>query len=465
VGALVGLVVAGGSARLAMGLIALADDREDFGALTGSGAFVGEVTFGGTVAVLATGTALGIMIIDLAFVIWFGAWVSAAVRLLLARKGDLFDELGRYPAGLLVGVWGLASVSIVASGADDWWRWLLVDAAAFATAIYTLWPRRPAAAAGRPAQARDGAPGRAVERARPDAAVTASWWMEQAIAYAFLAACVYGFHEAFARIVVEVRASIGLGSLAWTSSERLTGEVVVFAFGVTASLASVGLLLMLLNGWLRRRSELIAGWRHQRSVLLVIAAAPIAACLLPSLEHGSLLGGVLLRLSLLFYAFWRDRGCPPERATDFLKSPWSRALGRVRRTGPRVRTPAPTADASRPSGSKRERLSAPPQNPAPLSAQRRPAPWARCLRRLWRRWWSRSPRPWTRAVHGVLRRSCSPWRSRRLRCGSGSGGSRAHSENRCDGCLLTVPPEAHAGRRKAVGRLLAAFRVLHTRPN
>jgi hypothetical protein len=344
VGALVGLVVAGGSARLAMGLIALADDREDFGALTGSGAFVGEVTFGGTVAVLATGTALGIMIIDLAFVIWFGAWVSAAVRLLLARKGDLFDELGRYPAGLLVGVWGLASVSIVASGADDWWRWLLVDAAAFATAIYTLWPRRPAAAAGRPAQARDGAPGRAVERARPDAAVTASWWMEQAIAYAFLAACVYGFHEAFARIVVEVRASIGLGSLAWTSSERLTGEVVVFAFGVTASLASVGLLLMLLNGWLRRRSELIAGWRHQRSVLLVIAAAPIAACLLPSLEHGSLLGGVLLRLSLLFYAFWRDRGCPPERATDFLKSPWSRALGRVRRTGPRVRTPAPTAD-------------------------------------------------------------------------------------------------------------------------
>jgi hypothetical protein len=44
-----------------MGLIALADDREDFGAITGSGAFVGEITFGGTVAVLATGMALGIV--------------------------------------------------------------------------------------------------------------------------------------------------------------------------------------------------------------------------------------------------------------------------------------------------------------------------------------------------------------------------------------------------------------------
>jgi len=44
VGAPVGLIVAGGGARLAMGLIALADDREDFGSITGSGAFVGEIT-------------------------------------------------------------------------------------------------------------------------------------------------------------------------------------------------------------------------------------------------------------------------------------------------------------------------------------------------------------------------------------------------------------------------------------
>jgi hypothetical protein len=70
VGALVGLVVAGGGARLAMRLVALADDREDFGAITGSGAFVGEITLGGTVAVLLTGLALGIV----------GACVYVALR-------------------------------------------------------------------------------------------------------------------------------------------------------------------------------------------------------------------------------------------------------------------------------------------------------------------------------------------------------------------------------------------------
>jgi hypothetical protein len=70
VGALVGLVVAGGGSRLAMGLIALADDREDFGAITGSGAFVGEITLGGTLAVLATGMVLGV----------FGAGAYVALR-------------------------------------------------------------------------------------------------------------------------------------------------------------------------------------------------------------------------------------------------------------------------------------------------------------------------------------------------------------------------------------------------
>jgi hypothetical protein len=70
VGALVGLVVAGGGARLAMRLVALADDREDFGAITGSGAFVWEITLGGTVAVLLTGLALGIV----------GACVYVALR-------------------------------------------------------------------------------------------------------------------------------------------------------------------------------------------------------------------------------------------------------------------------------------------------------------------------------------------------------------------------------------------------
>lgn len=77
VGALVGLIVAGGGSRLAMRLIAIADDREDFGSTTGSGAFVGEITFGGTVAVLVTGVALGI----------FGAFGYVALRSWLPASG------------------------------------------------------------------------------------------------------------------------------------------------------------------------------------------------------------------------------------------------------------------------------------------------------------------------------------------------------------------------------------------
>jgi hypothetical protein len=77
VGATVGLLVAGGGARLAMRLIALADNREDFGATTGSEATVGEITLGGTVAVLLTGLALGIM----------GALLYVALRAWLPVRG------------------------------------------------------------------------------------------------------------------------------------------------------------------------------------------------------------------------------------------------------------------------------------------------------------------------------------------------------------------------------------------
>jgi ABC-type transport system involved in cytochrome c biogenesis permease subunit len=77
VGALVGLVVGGGGARLAMRLIALADDREDFGSITGSGAFVGDITLGGTVNVLLFCMALGI----------FGAFLYVALRSWLPARG------------------------------------------------------------------------------------------------------------------------------------------------------------------------------------------------------------------------------------------------------------------------------------------------------------------------------------------------------------------------------------------
>ncbi len=84
VGALVGLVVAGGGSRLAMRLVALADDQEDFGFVTGSGAFVGEITVAGTIAVLGTGIVLGIV----------GAFLYLALRRWLparpSHRGALF---------------------------------------------------------------------------------------------------------------------------------------------------------------------------------------------------------------------------------------------------------------------------------------------------------------------------------------------------------------------------------------
>ena len=60
VGAFLGLIVAGGGSRVAMRVIALADDREDFGLSTEGGDIIGEVTLEGTLFVLFTGLVLGI---------------------------------------------------------------------------------------------------------------------------------------------------------------------------------------------------------------------------------------------------------------------------------------------------------------------------------------------------------------------------------------------------------------------
>ena len=58
IGALAGLV-GGGGARIAMRLIALADDREDFGRVTSAQGVVGDFTADGTLAVFGSGFALG----------------------------------------------------------------------------------------------------------------------------------------------------------------------------------------------------------------------------------------------------------------------------------------------------------------------------------------------------------------------------------------------------------------------
>ena len=82
VGALLGLVIAGGGSRGAMRLIALADDREDFGLPTEGGDIVGEVTLEGTFVVLFTGVVLGIV----------GAFLYLALRRWLPERA-LFRTL------------------------------------------------------------------------------------------------------------------------------------------------------------------------------------------------------------------------------------------------------------------------------------------------------------------------------------------------------------------------------------
>ena len=61
VGGLLGLLIAGTGSRIAMRLIALADNREDFGRVTSAEAVVGDVTLDGTLTVLRTGVLLGIL--------------------------------------------------------------------------------------------------------------------------------------------------------------------------------------------------------------------------------------------------------------------------------------------------------------------------------------------------------------------------------------------------------------------
>lgn len=65
IGALVGLVVAGGGGRLAMRLVALADGREDFGRLTEGGNVVGDITLGGTLFVVMLGLGQGLLVATL----------------------------------------------------------------------------------------------------------------------------------------------------------------------------------------------------------------------------------------------------------------------------------------------------------------------------------------------------------------------------------------------------------------
>jgi len=100
-----------------MRLIALADDREDFGRVTSAQAVVGEVTAGGTLAVFGTGLSLGIFggVLYVALRRWLPAdpwlrtltfaWTLVGPGLLLTVEGNQEDFTFLH-LGLSLGLFG-----------------------------------------------------------------------------------------------------------------------------------------------------------------------------------------------------------------------------------------------------------------------------------------------------------------------------------------------------------------------
>jgi hypothetical protein len=131
VGALAGLVIGGAGSRLAMRLVALADEREDFGRETSAGAVVGDVTAGGTLVVFVTGLALGVFggVLYLALRHWLPgdqrlrtlafAWSVTGVGVFQTVNGNqedfVFLDLGRSLGlfGLTFLLFGLAVPPLV----------------------------------------------------------------------------------------------------------------------------------------------------------------------------------------------------------------------------------------------------------------------------------------------------------------------------------------------------------------
>lgn len=104
-------------------------------------------------------------------------------------------------------------------------------------------------------------------------------------------------------------------------ADDLLARATVFVIFFAASQISTAALQRGFARSLQHDWSVVEKWRHRRVALLALFALPIAACIVPSITTGALLGGVLLRLATLFAAWWLTRDAPPERDADFLS--WS----------------------------------------------------------------------------------------------------------------------------------------------
>ena len=121
-----------------------------------------------------------------------------------------------------------------------------------------------------------------------------------------------------------MRLSAGLGPdfpcvLSW-----LFTSVVAWMATFLMSLMSTSLLIKCLHRALERDWEFARTSPRRRTYVFLLAAAPIAACSVPSVLHGALLAGVLFKLTTLVA---RN---PPSRAAGgcyILRSPRIAAAG------------------------------------------------------------------------------------------------------------------------------------------
>lgn len=99
----------------------------------------------------------------------------------------------------------------------------------------------------------------------------------------------------------------------------LEGRVVIFLCFFIGSQISTSFVLRGLRRSLRNDWRIAEDSPKRRAYLLALAAVPVLACIVPSLEYGALLSSVTTRLSLLLIAWWITRDA--EDAAEFLSWP------------------------------------------------------------------------------------------------------------------------------------------------
>jgi hypothetical protein len=141
------------------------------------------------------------------------------------------------------------------------------------------------------------------------------------IEYAIGVVVIVALHNALAKLSADFHDSaIGrhAAEASLLSGAGLTQRAVIFALFFVASQVITGFALRSLTYALQRDWTVAEGKEHRRHLLLLLGAGPIALCIIPSIAQDALLLGVISRLAMLGWAWWRGLAAPLDRAADFL---------------------------------------------------------------------------------------------------------------------------------------------------